>query len=89
MAIEDRESHLANANRALRVLSAGNRTLLGGHDEQALLRLELLHVVLVIGIKFVEKLAKGGDAKDLLWTGLASAAVMAVLIAWNNLKSKD
>ena len=45
-------------------------------------------VVLVIGIKFVEKLAKGGDAKDLLWAGLASAAVMAVLIAWNNLKSK-
>ncbi len=36
-AIEDRESRLANANRALRVLSAGNRTLLGGHDEQALL----------------------------------------------------
>lgn len=46
-------------------------------------------VVLVIGIKFVEKLAKGGEAKALLWTGLASAAVMAVLIAWNNLKSKD
>ena len=36
-AIEDRENRLANANRALKVLSAGNRTLLGGHDEQALL----------------------------------------------------
>jgi signal transduction histidine kinase/DNA-binding response OmpR family regulator/HPt (histidine-containing phosphotransfer) domain-containing protein len=36
-AIEDRESRLANANRALQVLSAGNRTLLGGHGETALL----------------------------------------------------
>ncbi|MEY8877284.1 MAG: response regulator [Leptothrix sp. (in: b-proteobacteria)] len=36
-AIEDRENRLAYANRALRVLSAGNRTLLQGHDEHALL----------------------------------------------------
>ncbi len=36
-AIEDRENRLDFANRALRVLSAGNRTLLQGHDEQALL----------------------------------------------------
>ncbi|MFO1339047.1 MAG: response regulator [Burkholderiaceae bacterium] len=36
-AIEDRESRLDYANRALRVLSAGNRTLLHGHVEQVLL----------------------------------------------------
>ena len=36
-AIEDRERRLAYANRALRVLSAGNRTLLQGHDEAQLL----------------------------------------------------
>ena len=36
-AIEDRELRLAYANRALRVLSAGNRTLLQGHDEAELL----------------------------------------------------
>jgi uncharacterized membrane protein YqhA len=46
-------------------------------------------IVLVIGIKFLEKLAKGGgEAIDLLWYGLGSAAVMAVLIAWNALKPK-
>ena len=36
-AIADRQTRLDYANRALRVLSAGNRTLLGGHDEAALL----------------------------------------------------
>ncbi len=36
-AIADRETRLDYANRALRVLSAGNRTLLGWHDEAALL----------------------------------------------------
>ena len=36
-AIQDREHRLAYANRALRVLSAGNRTLLHGHGEQDLL----------------------------------------------------
>ncbi|MDD5297939.1 MAG: PAS domain S-box protein [Rhodocyclaceae bacterium] len=35
-AIEDREHRLDRANRALRVLSAGNRTLLRGRDEQNL-----------------------------------------------------
>ncbi len=37
VAIADRENRLAYANRALRVLSAGNRTLLGWHEETALL----------------------------------------------------
>ena len=46
-------------------------------------------IVLVIGIKFLEKLAKGGEAIDLLWYGLGSAAVMAVLIGWNALKTKE
>lgn len=45
-------------------------------------------IVLVIGIKFLEKLVKGGEAIDILWYGLASAAVMAVLIGWNTLKSR-
>ena len=36
-AIQDREHRLAYANRALRVLSAGNRTLLHGHGESELL----------------------------------------------------
>ncbi|MDP2134022.1 MAG: PAS domain S-box protein, partial [Sulfuritalea sp.] len=36
--IEDRERRLAQANRALRVLSAGNRTLLHAHDEPGLLQ---------------------------------------------------
>ena len=35
--LKEREARLAYANRALRVLSAGNRTLLQGHDEQGLL----------------------------------------------------
>ena len=47
-------------------------------------------VVLVIGIKFLQKLATGSDAIDVLWVGLGSAAVMAVLVAWNTLReSKD
>ena len=36
-AIADRETRLEHANRALRMLSAGNRTLLGWHDEASLL----------------------------------------------------
>jgi hypothetical protein len=36
-AIADRETRLDYANRALRVLSAGNRTLLDWHDEASLL----------------------------------------------------
>ncbi|MFA4968972.1 MAG: PAS domain S-box protein [Sulfuritalea sp.] len=36
--IESRERMLAQANRALRVLSAGNRTMLHGHDEPGLLQ---------------------------------------------------
>jgi uncharacterized membrane protein YqhA len=44
-------------------------------------------VVLVIGIKFVEKLVTTKEPIDVLWYGLGSAAVMAVLIGWNTLKS--
>lgn len=46
-------------------------------------------IVLVIGIKFLEKLVQGGKAIDILWYGLASAVVMAVLIAWNSLKTRQ
>ena len=44
-------------------------------------------IVLVIGIKFLEKLVRVGEPIDVLWYGLGSAAVMGVLIAWNTLKS--
>jgi uncharacterized membrane protein YqhA len=44
-------------------------------------------IVLVIGIKFVEKLVTVKEPIDVLWYGLGSAAVMAVLIWWNSLKS--
>ena len=44
-------------------------------------------IVLVIGIKFVEKLVTVKEPIDVLWYGLGSAAVMAVLIGWNSLKS--
>ena len=44
-------------------------------------------IVLVIGIKFVEKLVTAKEPIDVLWYGLGSAAVMAVLIGWNTLKS--
>ena len=46
-------------------------------------------IVLVIAIKFLEKLVQGGEAIDILWYGLASAVVMAVLIAWNTQKAKS
>ena len=44
-------------------------------------------IVLVIGIKFLEKLVEVKEPIDLLWYGLGSAVVMGVLIGWNNLKS--
>ena len=44
-------------------------------------------IVLVIGIKFVEKLVTAKEPIDVLWYGLGSAVVMAVLIGWNSLKS--
>ena len=44
-------------------------------------------LVLVIGIKFLEKVVRSKEAIDVLWTGLGSGAVMAVLIAWNVLKA--
>jgi uncharacterized membrane protein YqhA len=43
-------------------------------------------LVLVIGIKFLEKAVTTKEAKDILWVGLGSAAVMTVLVAWNILK---
>ena len=46
-------------------------------------------IVLVIGIKFVEKLVMTKEPIDVLWYGLGSAAVMAVLIGWNTLKSAN
>ena len=46
-------------------------------------------IVLVIGIKFLERLVQGGVAIDIFWYGLASAVVMAVLIAWNTLKTRQ
>ena len=55
------------------------------------LKMKIVEVlVLVIGIKFLQKLATGADAIDVLWVGLGSAAVMAVLVAWNALRpAKD
>ncbi|MEY4750124.1 MAG: hypothetical protein RIQ60_2338 [Pseudomonadota bacterium] len=47
-AIHDREQRLFHNNRALRVLSAGNRTLLTGHDEQALLE-QMCHAIVEAG----------------------------------------
>lgn len=44
-------------------------------------------LVLVIGIKFLEKVVRSKEAIDVLWVGLGSGAVMAVLIAWNVLKA--
>ena len=46
-------------------------------------------IVLVIGIKFIEKLVMTKEPIDVLWYGLGSAAVMAVLIGWNTLKSAE
>jgi uncharacterized membrane protein YqhA len=43
-------------------------------------------IVLVLGIKFLEKAVTAADAQDVFWYGLGTAAVAAVLIAWNALK---
>lgn len=46
-------------------------------------------MVLVMGIKFLEILMKGGIAQDLFWTGLAVALVSSVLIAFSYYGRKE
>jgi uncharacterized membrane protein YqhA len=46
-------------------------------------------VVLVMAVKFVEKLAETGDARSLLLTGIAVTVVSAALIAFSHLGAKD
>jgi uncharacterized membrane protein YqhA len=46
-------------------------------------------LVLVIGIKFLEKAVRSGEAIDVLWYGLGSAVVMAVLVGWNAVKGRS
>jgi uncharacterized membrane protein YqhA len=46
-------------------------------------------LVLVIGIKFLEKVVRSDEAIDVLWYGLGSAAVMLVLVGWNTLKGRS
>lgn len=46
-------------------------------------------LVLVIGIKFLEKAVRTTEAIDVLWYGLGSAAVMSVLVGWNSLKGRS
>jgi uncharacterized membrane protein YqhA len=43
-------------------------------------------IVLVLGLKFVEKAVTATDAQDVFWYGLGTASVAAVLIAWNAVK---
>ena len=56
------------------------------HDLKA--RLSSL-IVLVMAVKFVEKLAETKDAQSLLLTGIAVAVVSAALIAFSYLGAKD
>jgi uncharacterized membrane protein YqhA len=46
-------------------------------------------MVLVMAIKFLETLMKGGNAQDLFWMGLAVAVVSAVLIAFGYFGRKE
>ena len=56
-------------------------------DDLTALKAKIVDVlVLVIGIKFLQKLVTSTDAQDVLWVGLGSAAVSAVLVAWNVLR---
>jgi uncharacterized membrane protein YqhA len=56
------------------------------HDLKA--RLSSL-IVLVMAVKFIEKLAETKDAQSLLLTGIAVALVSAALIAFSYLGAKD
>ena len=44
-------------------------------------------VVLVIGLKFVKNLITAKYPLDVLWYGLGSALVMAVVVGWNSLRA--
>jgi uncharacterized membrane protein YqhA len=46
-------------------------------------------IVLVLAVKFLEEVFIGRDAMDLMWTGIAIAAVAAVLIAFSYFGKKD
>jgi uncharacterized protein (TIGR00645 family) len=46
-------------------------------------------MVLVMAIKFLEMFMKGGNAQDLLWTGLAISLVSGVLIAFGYYGKKE
>jgi uncharacterized membrane protein YqhA len=46
-------------------------------------------MVLVMGIKFLEILMKGGDAQDIMWTALAVSLVSSVLIAFTYFGKKE
>jgi uncharacterized membrane protein YqhA len=46
-------------------------------------------VVLVMAVKFVEKMAETSDARSLLFTGIAVTVVSAALIAFSHLGAKD
>jgi uncharacterized membrane protein YqhA len=46
-------------------------------------------IVLVMGVKFLEKLLESKDANDLLRTGIATALMSAVLIAFGYFGKKD
>lgn len=70
--IEDRERKLARANRALRVLSGGNRALLRSKDEQALIE-EMCRVIV-----------QAGDYR-IAWVGYAEddpARSVRIVAAW-------
>ncbi|ALV05635.1 signal transduction histidine kinase [Roseateles depolymerans] len=66
--IEQREASLESSNRALRVLSAGNRTLLQRHDEAALLN------------QMCKAIIEAGNFR-IAWVGYASEETLVELMA--------
>ncbi len=66
--IEEREASLESSNRALRVLSAGNRTLLQRHDEAALLN------------QMCKAIIEAGNFR-IAWVGYASEDSLVELMA--------
>ncbi|WAC73055.1 response regulator [Roseateles sp. SL47] len=83
--IEEREVRLESSNRALRVLSAGNRTLLQRHDEAALLN-QMCKAIIEAGnfrLAWVGYATDGGQVELMAMYALEPELLQALYATWD------
>ncbi|UXH77409.1 response regulator [Roseateles amylovorans] len=83
--IEEREARLESSNRALRVLSAGNRTLLQRHDEAALLN-QMCRAIIEAGhfrIAWVGYAEEDGAVRLMAMYGVEPGLLDGLHVTWD------